>query len=32
MRYLENVNQSITEKREIVVETAVKLFAEKKME
>lgn len=32
MRYLENVNQSITEKREIVIETAFKLFAENKIE
>ncbi len=32
MRYLENVNQSITEKREIVIETAFKLFAEHKIE
>lgn len=32
MMYLENVNQSITEKREIVIETAFKLFAENKIE
>lgn len=32
MRYLENVNQSITEKREIVIETVFKLFAENKIE
>ena len=32
MRYLENVNQSITDKREIVIETAFKLFAENKIE
>ena len=32
MRDLENVNQSITEKREIVIETAFKLFAENKIE
>ena len=32
MRYLENVNQSINEKREIVIETAFKLFAENKIE
>lgn len=32
MRYLENVNQSISEKREIVIETAFKLFAENKIE
>ena len=26
MRYLDNVNQSITERRDIVIETAFKLF------
>lgn len=32
MRYLDNVNQSITERRDIVIETAFKLFAENRIE